>query len=328
MAGTPDFMGRDDSEFIPVGLDSLRVDSVTSFDIYFQPSPGQPFVLYAERNLIFTEEARSRLAANGVETIYIRGTQRDAYNRYVEENLSIILADPEIGADKKSEALYASASIVTESIIQNPQSQDNLQRGRDMARLTVNFMLEDRAVLANLIKTLSSVYEVYSHSVNVVTYSIAIAQRSDETDPATLRELAIGALLHDVGKSRIDSAILNCKGTLTNDQWEEMKRHPEIGHELLAETGTVGEIALDIVRHHHERIRGAGYPDNLAGSSISRFVRMVTIADIFDALTTDRPFQKARTSFAALNLMRSQLANDLDPELFRVFVAMMGNPAS
>jgi len=107
-----------------------------------------------------------------------------------------------------------------------------------------------------------------------------------------------------------------------------MKLHPVHGHELLSSTGTISEIALDIVLHHHEKIRGAGYPDNLKGSAISRFVRIVTISDIFDALTTDRPFQKARTTFAALSFMRSQVANDLDADLFRIFVSMMGNPGA
>ena len=327
MTETANVQAQEESAFIPVSLGSLRIDSVTSFDVYFQPGPGQPFVLYAERNLHFTEDARKRLVDNRVDTVYVRGTQISEYSRYIEENLPAILSDPDIKSDEKSEMLYSSASSVAESVMQDPQSQQNLRRGREIVKHTVNFMLEDRQVLAYLLRSLSSVYEVYTHSVNVVTYGIALAQRAGESDPATLRELAIGALLHDVGKSKIDPAIINCRGTLTNEQWEMMKRHPNHGHEMLAATGTIGEIALDIVRHHHERLRGAGYPDNLKGSSISHFVRMITIADIFDALTTDRPFQKARSTFAALNLMRSQVANDLDPDFFRIFVSMMGNPA-
>ena len=327
MTKAGDAEAQQESTFIPVSLGSLRIDSITSFDIYFQPAPGQPFVLYAERNLRFTEDARKRLLDNNLDTVYVRGTQRSEYGRYIEQNLSAIISDPNLNPGEKSEMLYASATGVVESVIQDPESLENLRRSREIVKNTVNFMLEDRQVLAHLLKSLSSVYEIYTHSVNVVTYGIALAQRAGENDPATLRELAIGALLHDVGKSKIDPAIINCRGTLTGEQWEMMKRHPDHGHEILAATGAIGEIALDIVRHHHERLRGAGYPDNLRGTAISRFVRMVTIVDIFDALTTDRPFQKARSSFAALNLMGSQVANDLDPDLFRIFVSMMGKPA-
>ena len=326
MTEAGDAQVQEERAFIPVSLGSLRIDSITTFDIYFQPALGQPFVLYAERNLRFTEHARKRLLDNNLNMVYVRGTQRSEYNRYVEENLASIMSDPSIKPEKKSEMLYASATSVAESVIRDPKSMENLQRSREIVKSTVNFMLEDRQVLAHLLKSLSSVYEIYTHSVNVVTYGIALAQRAGESDPATLRELAIGALLHDVGKSKIDPAIINCRGTLTGEQWKMMKRHPDHGHEILAATGAIGEIALDIVRHHHERLRGTGYPDNLKGITISRFVRMITIVDIFDALTTDRPFQKARSSFAALNLMGSQVANDLDPDLFRTFVSMMGKP--
>jgi HD-GYP domain-containing protein (c-di-GMP phosphodiesterase class II) len=327
MVETVDMQASEDSAFIPVSLTSLRVDSMTSFDIYFQPSPGQPFVLYSERNLRFTEDARKRLVDNNVATVYIRNAQRLDYRHYVEENLPAILTDPSIKPQEKSDMLYSSASVVAESLMENPESVKNLQRSREIVKHTVNYMLEDRNIFMHLLGSLSSVYAVYTHSVNVVTYSVALAQRTGENDPATLRELAIGALLHDVGKSKIDSAILNCHGTLTSEQWETMKRHPDQGHAMLVATGIVSEIALDIVRHHHEKIQGGGYPDNLKGNSISRFVRITAIVDIFDALTTDRLYQKARTSFAALKLMRLKVANDLDPDLFRIFVGMMGHPS-
>jgi HD-GYP domain-containing protein (c-di-GMP phosphodiesterase class II) len=93
---------------------------------------------------------------------------------------------------------------------------------------------------------------------------------------------------------------------------------------MLHETRSLGEIALDIVLHHHEKLRGRGYPDGLDGRLISPFVRMVTIADIFDALTTERSFQRARSTFEALSIMRVEIGHDIDANLFRAFVAMMG----
>ena len=337
MSQTVDVQALEESAFIPVSLSSLRVDSVTSFDIYLarsqvqlgkkRPERSQPFVLYAERNLTFTEKARRRLVENNVATLYIRDAQHVQYKRYVEENLPAVLADPSVKLEEKSKMLYSAASGVAESVMNDPESLENLQRSREIVKHTVDYMLQGREVFTFLLRRLSSVYEVYTHCVNVVTYGVALAQRASENDPATLREVAMGALLHDIGKSKIDPEILNCRGSLTNEQWETMKRHPVDGYEMLSDTGAVGEIALDIVRHHHERLGGGGYPDNLKGNFISRFVRVISIVDVFDALTTDRLYQKARSSFAALNLMRLQVANDLDPDLFRTFVGMMGAPA-
>ena len=126
-------------------------------------------------------------------------------------------------------------------------------------------------------------------------------------------------------KGTIDAAVLTSPNPLTESQWESMRRHPVCGYEMLAPTGSLGEIALDIVLHHHENVHGDGYPDGLAPELLSPFVRIVTIADCFDALTTERPFQAAYSTFDALTLMKDQIALDLDPELFRIFVSMMGS---
>jgi len=317
---------RDSGSFMPIKLASLRLDTVTNFDIYFQPAPGQPFVLYSERNVRFTDAVRQRLLDSNLDTVYIRSSHQGAYGRYIEENLAAILEDDAIPVEEKSEALYAASSGLIEDILEKPESADNVKRSKDIIKSTVNFMLTERDSFATLLKQVSLDYKIYTHSVNVVTYSVSLAQRSGHASSATLRELAIGALLHDVGKSRISPEILASSAALSERQWEEMRQHPVYGHEILSATGAVGEIALDIVLHHHEKRRGGGYPDNLSGDSISPFVRIVSIADVFDALTTNRPFQQAQKTFTALSIMRTRLAADLDPELFRAFVDMMGHP--
>jgi HD-GYP domain-containing protein (c-di-GMP phosphodiesterase class II) len=212
-------------------------------------------------------------------------------------------------------------------MFENPELEDGIRRSKEVVKHTVGFMLSDKQGFGYFLKALSTDYKVYTHSVNVVTYAVALAQRAGYTDAPTLRELAIGALLHDVGKSRIDPAILECRASLTEAQWAMMRRHPRFGYEILADRVGLGEIALDIVLHHHERMRGGGYPDDLRGDMISPLVRIVTVVDIFDALTTDRPFQRSRSSFSALSLMRTQVVWDLDPDLFRIFVSLMGSPS-
>ncbi len=317
---------EDTGTFLPIRLASLRVDTVTGFDIYFQASLGQPFVLYCERNVRFSEKAQQRLLDGNLSTVYILPSQQEAYGRYVEGNLAAILADDDIPNDEKAEALYASSGGLIENILDDPESKKNIQRSKDIVKNTVNFMLAQRNAFASLLRQVSLDYRIYTHSVNVMTYAVSLAQRSGHASAATLRELAIGALLHDVGKCRIGKEILSSSGALSEREWEEMKQHPRYGYEILSTTGAMGEIALDIVLHHHEKKHGGGYPDNIDGDSISPFVRMVSIADVFDALTTNRPYQQAQKSFTALSIMRTRLASDLDPDLFHMFVEMMGHP--
>jgi len=315
---------KGDAGFFVIPLTSLRVDSVTDFDIYFRPRPDQPYVLYAERNVRFTEDARQRLVDNNVQSVFIRADQLAAYRRYIESNLATLMADPAVEMVQKSEFLYASASGVVEALLDDEPTPEGVQRTKDVARETVGFLLNDPQVFGCLLRAISSVYHIYTHSVNVVTYSVALGEFAGFHDPATLREMAIGALLHDIGKCRLDSAILDKPNPLTEGEWQLMREHPKVGYDLLSDTGVVGEIALDIVLHHHENMRGSGYPDGLDPDQLSPFVRIVTIADCFDALTTDRPFQRAMTSFDALSLMKRQIAIELDRDCFRDFVSLMG----
>jgi len=145
-------------------------------------------------------------------------------------------------------------------------------------------------------------------------------------DQATLREIANGALLHDVGKATLHRDVLEKSGPLTSNEWQKMKDAPRIGYEMMLEADCVGEIALDIILHHRERLNGSGYPDGLQGDQISKFVRIVSICDIFDALTCDRHHQSKRPTFEALDTMGRMIKREIDEDLFRHFVSMMGKP--
>jgi HD-GYP domain-containing protein (c-di-GMP phosphodiesterase class II) len=104
---------------------------------------------------------------------------------------------------------------------------------------------------------------------------------------------------------------------------EKIKVHPDLGFKLLEEANCLGEIALDVVLHQHERLTGSGYPDKLKGEAISPFVRIVSIADVFDALTTDSPHRKGHSTRDAIGIMHQSMRDDLDQDLLRMFVDIM-----
>jgi len=315
-----------DQIYLPIHVDAVRVDSVPEFDLYFRPGAGQHFVLYCEHNINFTAEARKRLIVQRIDVLYVRKEEATHYYRYLAQNLSEILDDPQLSPREKSSILYDSAQAVVVEVLADPTKPENVRQGKDIVAHTVGFMCSEEFKLEQLLRTISCDYYLYTHSVNTVAYSVALAMRSGVQDKAALRELANGALLHDVGKSRIAPEILNKTTGLTTAEWEIMKEVPRLGYEMMAATNCLGEIALDIILHHQERLSGHGYPDKLKDQEISRFVRIVSIADAFDALTSDRFHQKPRSSFEALQVMQRDMRHDLDPELFRTFVEMMGNP--
>lgn len=315
------FQGR---TFMAIGMGSIRVDSAPEFDLYFRPTQEQPFVLYCERRTAFTEQARLRLERNKIEDLYIQKEDLQQYNLYIAENLDQILADKRYNPREKSVILYDCAQAVVGEILRQPHSMESLRRGKQVVSHTVGFMTSKSFRVEDLLRTLSCEYYLYTHSINVATYTIALCMRNGFGDHATLREVAQGAMLHDIGESLIDPEILNKSGTLSGEEWELVQRHPVTGYQLLTEAGCFGEIALDIVLHHHERLDGSGYPHGLKGRELSPFIRMVNICDIFDALTTDRYHQERRNTFEALSYMHKNLRDELDPPLLRSFTEMLG----
>jgi putative nucleotidyltransferase with HDIG domain len=128
----------------------------------------------------------------------------------------------------------------------------------------------------------------------------------------------IGALLHDIGKIIVPTEVLNKPGKLTEEEWAIMKRHPEAGLELVADIDFPGDIRA-IIRNHHERWDGTGYPDRLAGEAIPLAARILCVADVYDALTTTRSYRPGLTHARAAEIMRSS-PGQFDPELLDTFL--------
>jgi len=258
-----------------------------------------------------------------VVELFVPSGQDALYRRYIEANLNSVLADSGIPINERSEVLYNSASGLVKEAFENPRSREVLERSRALVENAVSFVFTQQASIESLLKVTSVDYYTYTHCVNVFVFSIAFSRRL-ELDGRLVIKQANGALLHDIGKCQIPASVLNAPGKLSSAEWEQMKRHPLYGHELLRGLGVTDDVVLDVTRHHHEKLTGKGYPDNLSGLEISTCARMSAISDIFDALTTRRSYKGALTSFDALRLMKAEMAQELDRDLFQTFVEMMG----
>jgi ribonuclease P protein subunit RPR2 len=132
-------------------------------------------------------------------------------------------------------------------------------------------------------------------------------------DEAREPELSYGFLLHDIGKLAVPDAILNKPGKLDEQEWQLLKQHPEQGAKILSAIPFL-DRALDVVRHHHERWDGRGYPDGLHGEEIPLWARIFAVVDTVDAVTSDRPYRAARPLGAAIHELRKEAGTQFDPE--------------
>lgn len=153
----------------------------------------------------------------------------------------------------------------------------------------------------------------FQHSVAVSALMMALARSLGMQRPA-VRQLGLAGLLHDIGKSKIPNELLDKPTALEPEERALVVTHAERGFKMLYRIGVTDEIVLSVCRHHHERLDGSGYPDNLAGEALSQSVRIAAICDVFDALTSSRAYKEAWTSCQALEWMmrtKGQFDSDL-----------------
>ena len=163
----------------------------------------------------------------------------------------------------------------------------------------------------------------YMHSVAVSALMVALARQMKLSEEDT-RRAGMAGLLHDLGKAAIPLEVLNKPGKLTDSEFTMVQSHPVKCYDMLKAAGDVEEAVLDACRHHHEKMDGSGYPDRLKGEEISVIARMAAICDVYDAITSDRPYKRGWDPSESLRRMAEWTHGHLDPRLFQAFVKTMG----
>jgi putative nucleotidyltransferase with HDIG domain len=210
-----------------------------------------------------------------------------------------VMADARLGKAIEIGGVQPVVQSITESILRNP------------------------GALLGLLRIKTKDDYTFLHSVSVCALLVAFCH-SRGMDDELIREAGLGALLHDTGKALVPDAILNKPGPLTDEEFAIIRKHPEDGYNLLRQSPEVGQIALDITRHHHERRDGTGYPDKLAGDAISELAQMAAIVDVYDAITADRCYHKGMPAAAALRKMYEWSKFHFDPHLVQQFMRCVG----
>ena len=162
------------------------------------------------------------------------------------------------------------------------------------------------------------------HSLNVALLSSFLAERMFPGRTELAEFMAVGGILHDLGKARVPLEVLNKPAKLTDDEFAIMKRHPELGEELAVSNGITDSRSLEVIRGHHERYNGGGYPDNLDKATISIEARIAAVADVFDALTARRVYKNPMPSREAMSVMTGAMSEHFDPEVMRVLLLSVG----
>jgi HD-GYP domain-containing protein (c-di-GMP phosphodiesterase class II) len=163
----------------------------------------------------------------------------------------------------------------------------------------------------------------YMHSVAVCALMVALA-RQLALDEKQTRDAGMSGLLHDLGKAMMPMEVLNKPGKLTDEEFRIIKSHPEEGHRILLEGGAVGPVPLDVCLHHHEKVDGSGYPHRLKDEQISVFAKMGAVCDVYDAITSNRPYKAGWDPAESIRKMTEWTSGHFDGRIFQAFVKSIG----
>jgi HD-GYP domain-containing protein (c-di-GMP phosphodiesterase class II) len=310
----------------PAPLATLRPNTGAMFELYLA-LPGRPlprYILYKGAGIEFTDKKRRELMDNGVSTLYVTDAEAGKYFDYVDNAMGQMLTSDTIPPQEKSQILYETTCSLVKSTFDKPNSPLLMTTNKKMVSHTVQAIAADPAMLRTMVSLFAYDYSLYSHSVHVAVLGTGILLETGIGIAKDIPETALGFLLHDIGKSRVSPEILRKPTTLTPWEHKQMERHPDLGVNLMQQHSGISAAALDIIRGHHERLDGTGYPRHLAQRAITPEVRICAVADVFDAFTSHRVYRPAMTGVEAMRTILTTMSHELDDEIVHVLIHRLG----
>jgi len=238
------------------------------------------------------------------------------------EKLKEVLENKKMPTVERAQAIHTHSVDLMKGLWQNPTGE-KISEFKKTVFGVVDVVFSDNAINSQLLKIKSYDYDTYIHSVNVGVLAISLAKEIlRKQDRHDMHALGAGFFLHDVGKVYIDEAIINKPGKLTEEEMNTMRKHPAMGFKLLNETKQISIESRLIVLQHHERHNGMGYPRKLRGEDIHIYGRICSVADVFDALVSKRPYKAQLKPFDALKLMKEEMLDHFHKDVFEKFVLL------
>lgn len=312
----------DAGDYFPAPIFQLFPSAFGNFEIYIRQ--GDRHALFAKSGKRFSTRQREILRENGVGEVYIRREERAFFQDYLRRYMPGALADEELALAERAAIFQRNSCEIVSDLIREKLPQGVSNRHYDMFLSFVRQSLDLVSCpsgLARMASIMSHDYDVYSHSLHVFVYACFLL-RSLGMAEQNIVQAGAGALLHDAGKERIALAILQKPGPLNAVEWEEVRTHPAMGLHLCRNL-PLSRITAETIFMHHEKVNGKGYPHGLKGEEIPLHARAVALADVYDALTSNRVYAPAVKPFEALRIMRDEMVGSFDMDLYKRFVLLL-----
>jgi HD-GYP domain-containing protein (c-di-GMP phosphodiesterase class II) len=309
-------------QYVPVPVENLLPGKALPFSLYHEVEGEH--ILFRGAGRALEKAERDRILQTRFTRLSICSDEMDRYRAYLDGVLKEILVAPGIPIEEKAASFYSLSLGIGGDVLRAPDRSENIAGASEIVRETHAFLGQSRDVLHRFMRLMSSRYDLVASSVNVTAYGLALARAAGIRDIRAILDLGLGLFLHDVGLRLLPDKILTKKGVLTAQDRFAIRRHTLFGVDLFMARNLLPERALVVIRDHHERCDGSGYPNGMTAEKLSTEARIAGIVTAFDFLTTGRPSRRALPSFEAIRSMARENPRAFDPELLRRFIQIVG----
>jgi HD-GYP domain-containing protein (c-di-GMP phosphodiesterase class II) len=241
---------------------------------------------------------------------------------YLESNLFDFLQDENLSSISKGKILYQTSANYVTDVFETPDKSANLGRCQNLIKNFILYVTTNKNSLKALESLIENNFYIYTHSIQVTALSLLAHAEIFMLNRDELIDIGVGSILHDFGMIFISGDITNKPEALSDIEYHKVKMHAVRGYDFFKKTKGVSDISLSIIRNHHERYDGSGYPLGLKGNDIPRSVQVTSVCDVYSALTTDRTYRKATSSVDALRIMKED-AKGFNPHILERFAEIV-----
>ncbi len=286
------------------------------------------------QGLLKTHESIERLKSLKVKEVEIdtsksnnRPTEETVVETPIEETYLSNTAPPTTSISreiKKAQAMYSKARETQQKAFDRIRSEGkvDIESYEEIAAEFLDSIIRNQDALLCMTKLQNKDSYLLDHSINVGILLAIFAKHLGLSRDIGLK-LTLAGILHDIGKIKVPDEVLLKKGRLTKEEFEEIKKHPQYGADILTDAGMDG-LTIQIALQHHERLSGSGYPSGLIEHQLNQYVRMSCIVDVFDAITAERVYKPGMTTFQAFNVIKKSGDSEFDGKLLNQFARAVG----
>ena len=310
-------------QFIPISPKTLGCCDGLNVDVYLIASADSTPTLFCSRDVSVKSEQLLQIMNAGVSKLYIESNSYTDYQAHLRSNWKAIIDQDRFSQSNRTAVMSEVVRAVLSEQFTSTDTQSVVETCNELGSSIVSVIAERPVLVSELSDVMYHDYATFTHSSNVASYLSVLAKALGYSGDE-LQQIVVGALLHDIGKLEIPDSILAKPGRLDEFEFRQVQLHPGLGfRRLINEQRQLTYDQLMIVYQHHEKLNGRGYPVGLPADEIHPWAKMCSVVDIFEALTSQRPYRKPMTHATALAMLESLVGTELDTEMVKCWKTLI-----